>query len=125
MWMSLALVNIVLSILRFHKDGWHNTFAWIQLSSWSLIFAVWSLMLAHSWCFEEDRLVMKRVLLPNLSIPYGSITSIDWTNKRNISLTLGGVPIFREIEKRTVMVHDMPGFLSEMERHVAPGVLHI
>ena len=82
-------------------------------------------MLDQSWLFEEERLVVKRLLLPDLSIPYEAITSIDWTGSKNISLTLGGRPVFRGVAKRAVMVRDMPGFLSEMEQHVPPSVLHV
>ena len=92
---------------------------------WVVILLVWGLVLTQSWQFETDRLVIKRVLLPDRSIPYEAITSVDWTSRHDISLTLGGLPVFRATEKRAVMVRDMRGFLSEMEHHVQPDVLHI
>ena len=81
--------------------------------------------MAESWHFEKDQLVVKRVLLPDINISYANITSIDWTGSRNIVVTLGENSIFRGMKKRYVMVRDTPGFLSEMEHHVTPEVLHI
>ncbi len=123
--MAIAPFMILQGVHRFHKDGWHSSFAWIQVVCWSIIFIAWSMRLAQSWHFESDRLVLKRILLPNLIISYTNITSIEWTRQKNIALTLGGAPIFRGMEKRTVMVSDMPGFLNELEQHVMPEVLHI
>jgi hypothetical protein len=116
---------ILQGVHRFHKDGWHSSFAWIQVVCWSVIFTMWSLRLAQSWHFENDRLVMKRVLLPDLNIPYASITSVDWTNQWHTSLKLGGIPIVRGMGKRIIMVRDVSGFLDELEHHVESSVLHV
>jgi hypothetical protein len=123
--MAIAPFMILQGVHRFHKDGWHSSFAWIQVVCWSVIFTVWSLKLVESWHFEKDQLVMKRLLLPAITIPYANITSIDWTRSRNIVVTLSESSIVRGMKKRYVMVRDTPGFLGEMEHHVAPDILHI
>lgn len=126
LWMALAPFNVMQGVHRFHKDGWHSSYAWFQVVCWSVVFIIWGMKLAESWQFKSDRLVMNRVLLPAITISYTNITSIDWTtNKSYISLTLDEPSIFRRMKKRYVMVRDTPGFLSEMEHHVMPDVLHI
>ena len=79
-WMTLAPFMILQGVHRFHKDGWHSRYAWIQVVSWSLVFIVWSMKLAEFWQFKSDRLVMKRLLLPDVTISYTNISAASYTD---------------------------------------------
>lgn len=125
LWIFCSLVTIPIAFDRLRTHRWHGGSAWFQFLCWTFIGLVWSLRLLQSWKFERDRIVVKRFPLPNLSIPYACIKSIDWTHNQNISLTLDELSLFRSLKKRIIMVRDTSGFLSEMEHHVTPEVLHI
>ncbi len=127
LWMSLAFVNLVLSVGRYWRHHLHDGFALLQGITWLAIFCVWTVLLTTRWTFTATSLLQRRAIWQQ-AVPYESITSVEppLGRRREVAVIVyGGNAPLTQVQRLTVQPDDFSGFLAELERRAPRAAFHV